>query len=437
MDGPMVADDGVVVSRRIFSDEAIYRDELERVFRKSWLFLATDDMVPRPGDYVTTYMGEEPVIVVRDKGGAVRAFLNTCPHRGNRLCMFDAGNAPTFTCSYHGWSFGTDGKLVGVPFFDEAYRSGLDRERLGLVEVPSVERFCGLLFGNWEPRPEPLAEYLGDLGWYLRTLFLAEGFGGVEVVPGTQRYRMPGNWKIISDNFAGDHYHTFATHASGIKVGVAGGLDRESRDNRYGYFEISAKPFHGLGGVYTNTVQYENDLRAARALGEEVETWVRDRYARLQSSLAGVAAKPYGFGHATCFPNLSFLWGSSALAPRGLYLWHPRGPLATEAWQWCLVERDAPRVVKARAAQRFSRIQAAAGVFAVDDSENFERMVENTVTPLNRGLTFHYGMSADEEGRWPGSEAWHTNGLPGSVGPRFTEMNQRSFYRHWHELMHA
>jgi dibenzofuran dioxygenase subunit alpha len=433
MDRPMVADDGALISRHIFSDEGIYRREMERVFRRSWLFLATADMIPNPGDYVTTTMGEEPVIVVRDKAGAVHALLNTCTHRGNRVCMFDAGNAAAFTCSYHGWSFDAQGTLIGVPFFEEAYYRELDRAALALPRVPQVAEFCGLIFGNWDPEPLSLLEYLGDFAFYLEKLFLAGNFGGVEVLPGTQRYRMGGNWKLIADNFAGDHYHTHTTHASGVKLGIAGLV--QHTDNTHGYFEIGLQPFHGLGGVYTNEAQYESDLRQAKSFGAEVEAYVRQRHERLQASLAETPAKPYGFGHATCFPNLSFLWGGSAFAPRGIYQWHPKGPLVTEAWQWCLVEREAPRVLKELIARRFTRVQAAAGVFAADDTENFERMIANTATPATAEMTFHYGMGARYDGRWPTSEGWHTQGLPGSVGPRFTEMNQRMFYRHWQQLM--
>src|SRR5438874_11780794 len=160
-----------LVSRKIFSDEAIYRQELERVFRRCWLFLAHDSMLPQPGDYLTTYMGEDPVLVVRDPDGGVRAFLNTCPHRGNKVCLFDSGHASTFTCSYHGWSFSSEGKLTGMPFYQEAYYGELDKEQWGLVEVPKIARYGGLIFGSWDPFVG-LEEYLGELRWYLDKVFL-------------------------------------------------------------------------------------------------------------------------------------------------------------------------------------------------------------------------------------------------------------------------
>src|SRR5215831_3009002 len=131
----LVDADRGLVSRRIFIEEEIYRWELERIFARCWLFLCHESQIPRPGDFFTTWMGEDPVLVVRDDAGRVRAFLNVCRHRGNRLCRADDGNAASFTCAYHGWTYRNDGRLTGVPNLREAYHNALDRESLGLVRV--------------------------------------------------------------------------------------------------------------------------------------------------------------------------------------------------------------------------------------------------------------------------------------------------------------
>jgi 3-phenylpropionate/trans-cinnamate dioxygenase alpha subunit len=106
-------------------------------------------------------MGEDPGLVVRDSTAQVHAFLNVCSHRGNRLRRADAGNAASFTCAYHGWTYSNDGRLVGVPYLREAYFGELKRERWGLQPVAQLDSYKGLLFATFDPEAPPLAEYLG------------------------------------------------------------------------------------------------------------------------------------------------------------------------------------------------------------------------------------------------------------------------------------
>src|ERR1700719_3287594 len=111
----LVDDKHGLIIRRIFIEPDIYRQEAERIFARCWLFLCHDSQIARPGDFLTTYMGEDPVLVVRDSGGK--------------------GNAASFTCAYHGWTYGNDGRLLGVPYHREFYRSELRREDWGLQPV--------------------------------------------------------------------------------------------------------------------------------------------------------------------------------------------------------------------------------------------------------------------------------------------------------------
>ena len=102
----------------IFVSDEIYRQEQEQVFARAWLFIGHESQIPKPGDYLTSSMGEESVILCRDQTGRIHVFLNSCRHRGMKVCRYDEGNTTVFTCPYHGWSYGTDGRLVGVPFFE-------------------------------------------------------------------------------------------------------------------------------------------------------------------------------------------------------------------------------------------------------------------------------------------------------------------------------
>src|SRR3989454_596713 len=178
--------DNGIVSREIFVNEEIYRQEQERMFARAWLFVGHESQITRPGDYLVSSMGEESVILCRDRAGRIHVFLNSCRHRGMKVCRYDEGNTVEFTCPYHGWSYATDGALVGVPFAKDAYGEHLDRSRWGLVEVAQLESYKGTVWTTWDPSAPSFLEYLGGYKLYLDLLLDAwDGReGGTEVIGG-------------------------------------------------------------------------------------------------------------------------------------------------------------------------------------------------------------------------------------------------------------
>ena len=100
------------VSRKAFVDQDIYDHEQEHIFKKCWLFLGHTSQIRNPGDFFTGYMGEEPVIVTRDTENLINVFVNSCRHRGMRVCRADRGNARHFSCPYHAWTYDLKGKLL-------------------------------------------------------------------------------------------------------------------------------------------------------------------------------------------------------------------------------------------------------------------------------------------------------------------------------------
>src|SRR5271165_5421365 len=167
----LVDADSGLIGRRIYIEPEIYGQEQVRIFARCWLFLCHESQIPQPGDFYTTYMGEDPVLVVRDSAGKVNAFLNVCRHRGNRLCRAESGNAASFTCAYHGWTFANDGSLIGVPHLRDFYYGELDRSHWGLVPVAQLDRHSGLIFATFDPKAPPLHDYLGEMAWYLDAFF--------------------------------------------------------------------------------------------------------------------------------------------------------------------------------------------------------------------------------------------------------------------------
>ena len=209
-----------LIDRHIFSDTAVYEQELERIFARCWLFLCHETQIPEPGDFFSTYMGEDPVLVTRGSDGKLNAFLNVCRHRGNRVCRADSGNASAFVCAYHGWTYGNDGKLIAVPSLKEAYYDELDISKWGLVPVAQIDSYKGLVFATFDPSAQPLREYLGEMAWYLDTFFDRRE-GGSEVPPGVYKWVIPCNWKLAAENFCGDGHHVGWTHLSAIQMGFS------------------------------------------------------------------------------------------------------------------------------------------------------------------------------------------------------------------------
>src|SRR5687768_12817206 len=148
--GRLVDVDGGLIDRQIFYDADIYQQELARVFQRAWLFIGHESQIPNPNDFFVSRMGEESVIMTRDRQGQVHVLLNTCRHRGMRVCRYDEGNTPVFSCPYHGWSYSTDGNLVsvpgeliGVPQFRTAYYGELEKQDWGLISVPQMHNYKG------------------------------------------------------------------------------------------------------------------------------------------------------------------------------------------------------------------------------------------------------------------------------------------------------
>ena len=428
-----------LVSPAIHFDEETYRLEQDRVFGTAWLVVGHEDMVRRPGDYITNYMGEVPVIVTRSRSGEIRVLINRCMHRGNQVCLFDRGNARAFTCSYHGWAYDNDGRLVAVPMEREFYRNELNKDELGLEPVPRVESFSGLLFASLDANAPPLDEWLGeDALWWLRHFVLVEQLGGLEALPGFHRYRSPGNWKLISENFIGDDYHVFAaTHVSWLQTAQAFAeqgklipIATYPGAPLGPLFEgtAGAAGLLGMGMISTDESIYQRDLQEAQMLGKEAVQWIEERHRRNAEVLAQREVKPYSFMNGLLFPNLGLMGFYSPMIGRHMLSFHPRGVAQHEVWQWTMVEREAPQVVKDLCVQRVYQGQHMGGLIAPDDVENFERLVDVMRAERTWERPFHYGLQKGHEHEGP-------QGLPGNLGPNPSEYNQRQFYRVWLGMM--
>ncbi|MPZ13845.1 MAG: Rieske 2Fe-2S domain-containing protein [Chloroflexi bacterium] len=417
------------VSREIYVNEDIYQQELEQIFGRAWLFVGHESQVPNPGDFFQSRMGEESVLLVRDRKGELHVFLNTCRHRGMKVCRYDEGNSLLFTCPFHGWSYDTDGRLVGVPNFQTAYRGELDKSAWGLHEVAQMSNFYGSIWATWDPKAPSFEDFLGAFVPSLRRSFEGSdgGDNGLEFFSPVQKWRLPTNWKFPGFSFAGDHAHGAMTHRSttvaafGPQGELAGG-DRHGVPSRWASTEyemsIPALGHGGHGRIYEQP-----------GVGPYVETWqtvlqADDYYHEMRDKKAEKYAGQYLHGVSGCvFPNV--ICGGSRIL-----LWHPHGVGVTESWRFYTVDKGAPKPVKDAQRRYMMRYCGPGGMTESDDMENWNYAYPASLGTVARRLDYNFQNGV--------GHAYADDRVPGfTLNYRIGEENQRSRLRRWLDFMEA
>ena len=191
-----------------YTSTAFFDREVDRIFRRVWNFAGRADEVPKPGDYLTLDMFGESIIIVRGRDHVVRAFANTCRHRGTRL-LKGRGNCRVISCPYHSWAFALDGALLGAPDMDRT--PGFRKEDYPLLTV-HLEEWAGFLFVALSEDVPPIDDYLGNI----REKFAPYRFEDMVCVR-RRSYEIEGNWKLFVEN-AMEDYHTATVHRQSIGV---------------------------------------------------------------------------------------------------------------------------------------------------------------------------------------------------------------------------
>ncbi|GAB4352138.1 MAG: aromatic ring-hydroxylating dioxygenase subunit alpha [Immundisolibacter sp.] len=298
------------VHARVYTDPDIFEDELERIWYREWVFVGHESEVPNVGDYRTGHIGRQPILITRGRDMQVRVLLNRCTHRGNTLCQARSGNAPTFTCSYHGWTYSCEGDLQGV-LFREDFPPDFRREDHGLYRVPRVAMHRGFIFASLAKTGKSLQEHLGPAAANIDRFCDLSPSGEITMNHGVYRMRIECNWKMWTENSV-DSYHVYQTHGSNVylanlfeaKAGQAPptpgkgylGLIR-ARDLGNGHSDLDMRPQRRVTGM-TYTGEWSGDIpqSAQRAYREGLER--RHGKAKAEQILTE------GPAHTVIYPNL-------------------------------------------------------------------------------------------------------------------------------------
>lgn len=201
------------VRREVFYDPAIFDLEMRYIFEGTWLFIGLESQVAKPHDFLTTALGRQPVLVMRDGAGRLGCYLNSCRHRGALLCPLHTGNRKHHVCAYHGWAYDSAGRNVAVTEEkDGRYPACFTGENRNLVPVPRFANYRGLLFASLSADVPSIEDHLGEARVFVDML-ADQSTEGLEFVPGAVSYTFDGNWKLQIENGL-DFYHFSSTHRS-------------------------------------------------------------------------------------------------------------------------------------------------------------------------------------------------------------------------------
>ena len=405
-----------LVSRRIFIEPELYQQELDRIFARCWLYLGHESEVPNPGDFKVRTLAGRPLIFTRDTKGQVRAYLNACPHRGTILCRETEGNAKTYQCFYHAWTFANTGELVGIPDPGAYPPERGFAAQMGLRTLPRFENYRGFVFVSFALTGDSLREHLGDARDYI-DLMADHSEKGLEVIPGTHLYSIRGNWKLAVEN-AMDGYHFSPTHVTFLEYLKTTGYVTSDEGGRAITLQNghSVLVFSGHGGRVG--VQWEPRFGEEERL--RVEANVRALASRVGQERADRVSHTSRILYV--FPNL-LLFDIEGLAARQL---EPAAPGFTEVRAWELAPSGESAEARALRIRILGSFIGPGGLATPDDVEAYEC--------VQRGVVATAGDPRPEVD-WSDISRGMERESRGEPARNVDEAGIRGFWRHWDTLV--
>jgi benzoate/toluate 1,2-dioxygenase alpha subunit len=416
------------VHARVYTDESIFELEMKRIFERAWIFMAHESQIPNSGDFLTSMIGRQPVIVSRDAEGKINVLYNRCPHRGAIVCRESEGNTNRFACPYHGWTFRTNGEISGIPFRSAYPEEFLKDENLSLARVARVENYRGFVFASAAETGPSLEDYIGPLKDGIDNLLDRSPTGEVIVAAGVHRYGFKGNWKMQMENGM-DEYHPPFSHVSTVRPGgqqlqrayaSKGGykvLSEEDPDN------VSAKSHydHGEahGAAYGQAYLTIPDVTRRAELEEpEYRQALIDRHGE-KKTMEIIANS--NMSNAVFYPSVIVRVSGNM----HIRVVRPISAGETEVLVWPMQVKGVPETVN-KGIIRYANVHVSVSSFVqTDDLEIFERVFEGLQASKPEWVMLARGVHQEWDGDYPEEK----------IGLATWETGMRAQFRYWKKLM--
>jgi p-cumate 2,3-dioxygenase subunit alpha len=399
------------VNRRAFTDPECLADERRRVFDKCWIYVGHESEVPHAGDYRSRNVAGRPMILVRGDDSVVRVLLNTCTHRGSLVCRQKSGNAKTFQCPYHAWTYNSRGQLVGVPG-EESYSEAFKRDDMALVSPPQVDNYRGFIFACFDAGANSLYDYLAGAREYL-DLVADQSELGMKIVSGQQAYSARANWKLLVEN-SYDGYHGLPTHQRYFSFLSDIGIDMKGRDLSAPIYQKAADLGNGHAVVEYQSAWGRPIAHWVPPFGEHRKAHFEELRRRFEARFGAERARRIceTSRNLGIFPNL-VINDIMAITVRTFY---PVSPDYMEVNAWALAPADESAEDSALRLDNFLTFLGPGGFATPDDVEMLES--------CQRGF-------ANREVAWSDI----SRGMKREHPSITDELQMRAFWRRWNQLM--
>lgn len=410
---PPLAAETLVLADRVqasmYENADLFTEEMEKIFTKTWVWVAHESEVPEKGSFKLSWVGTQSVIVSRDRKGEIHVLANRCRHRAATVCEVKKGKTSSFQCPYHGWGYALDGSLRALPHPEE-YGEDFDKSKYGLKSL-RTEMYQGMIFATFNDEIEPLVDFLGPAKKWI-DLFMKQGGGYPVTTLGEHQFSFPGNWKIQLENTT-DAYHFPIVHKSFLQS-----LDEEAEKTfsflgGAGFVEDLGNG-HSVMVMIPELVDLEADLDAPiperfEALAQELrQDYSEEQVRRIVRAVGGS-----GF-NLNLFPNV-------ACSMAFFRVLRPVNAQETAIRHIAIGMQGGPAAANRMRLRLHEHFQGPMGFGSPDDAEVWERVqrgaagLEPSEVMVNRG--------ADQ---------------PGADGPRghvSAETGMRAAYKMWKRMM--